>query len=447
MNLYVVRHGQTDWNVQNLLQGSTNVNLNETGIKQAHDTAKKLSNVHFDAIYCSPLKRAVDTAKIINSDTNIAIVKDERLLEREFGQYEGLPGKNVDLKKYWDYALNAQDRDIEPIHDFYSRVSDFLQDTIAQFGDTNKNVLVVTHNGVNLAIDSIINGMPKNVFSLNLAPCSYKVFENPTLKEEKIQFSIIIPAYNAEHFIDATLNSVFNQTYTNYEIIVVDDCSTDNTYNVLKKYNNIRLLKTPQNLRQGGARNVGLDACRGEYVVFLDSDDTLYNNTVLESLNNYIVQKNFPDIIYTGMKISGKREMVIMPDINNCKKDFRLAEYKWANAVSICWKNSLLQEKNIRFPEKIRYEDVYFYFLGIEKSKSYAIGDFILYDYNNRDSSTTTSYSLEQAKDTILLIEKLSSLKDKIDKENIFLLKRRIEQQASRVPVRLERAINEMFNS
>ena len=446
MKLFVVRHGQTDWNVQNLLQGSTDIDLNKTGINQALQTSEKLSSIHFDAIYSSPLKRAIDTANAIKLNRDLPIIKEPRLIEREFGDYEGLSGKNLDLKKYWDYQLNASDKSLEPIQVFFARVNSFLEDIINKYKNTDKNILVVTHNGVNLAIDSILNGMPENIFSLNMAPCEFKVFENPKLQQEAVRFSIIIPAYNAEQFIESTLNSVFNQTYKNFEVIVVDDYSTDNTYSILKNYNNIRLLKTPQNLRQGGARNIGLNACHGEYVVFLDSDDTLFETTSLEKLNNCIELNSFPDIIYTGMKFSGKRDMILMPNAKNSEKNYRLSECKWANVVSICWKNSLLQNNNIRFPEGIRYEDVYFYFLGIEKSKTYSYGDFIFYNYNNRDSSTTTSYTLEQAIDTIKIIDKLTNLKSIIDKKNNSLLKKRIMQQASRVSIRLERAIDKIFN-
>lgn len=447
MKIYVVRHGQTDWNVKNLLQGSTDVELNEVGINQAFQTFSNLSSTVFDAIYSSPLKRALKTAEIINQNADLPIITDNRLAEREFGNFEGLPGMEVNFKKYWDYELNAQDNNVESIHIFYNRIKDFLQDIIKKYGNTDKNILIVTHNGVNLAIDSLLNGIPKNIFSLNLSPCNYKVFTNPKLQNNQIKFSIIIPAYNTEKYVDSTLNSIFNQTYKNYEIIVVDDCSTDNTYNLLKKYKNIRLLRTNINSRQGGARNIGLDACRGEYVLFLDSDDTLYENTSLENIYNCINQNQKPDIIYTGMKISGKRNMEILPTEDNCEKNYRLSEYKWANVVSICWKNALIQSNNLRFPEKIRYEDVYFYFLGIEKAKTFAIGNFIVYNYNNRNSSTTTSYSLDQVKDTITIIEKLYSLKDIIHLNSIPLLKKRIEQQASRVPIRLERAIKQMLDN
>ena len=71
MNLYLVRHGQTDWNIQGRIQGSTDIELNSTGLNQAQKTAELLKNIDFDVIYSSPLKRTVDTAKIINTYHNL----------------------------------------------------------------------------------------------------------------------------------------------------------------------------------------------------------------------------------------------------------------------------------------------------------------------------------------------------------------------------------------
>lgn len=260
---------------------------------------------------------------------------------------------------------------------------------------------------------------------------------------ENIKFSIIIPAYNCENYISKCLESIFNQTYKNVEVIVVDDCSTDNTFEILKNYENIKLLSTTINSRQGAARNKGLDSCTGDYILFIDSDDSLYDNTVLNKLANLINTQNLPDIVYLGLKMYGKRDLLLIPDEKNCKKEYRLSENPFINVISIAWKNTLIQENNIRFPEKIKYEDVYFAFLGIEKAKSYAYGDFIYYSYNNRESSTTTTYSLTQATDTIQLISKLFELYEIIDKENIPYLSRRIQQQTDRTHVRLNRAVEQ----
>ena len=182
MNIILVRHGQTDWNVNNLLQGSTNINLNENGIAQAKETAKKLQDINIDCIYCSPLDRTLDTANFINEDRNLEIFIDNRLLERGFGNYEGLNGKTVDFKKYWDFNLNLSDNNVESIQKLFNRVYSLLLDLYNTYNNTDINILLVTHNGVNLAISSILNGFKENIFEYNLKTCDYKIFKNVKLK-------------------------------------------------------------------------------------------------------------------------------------------------------------------------------------------------------------------------------------------------------------------------
>lgn len=89
MNLYVVRHGQTEWNIMKKMQGSVDIPLNEKGIEQAYITKKNLENISIDIIFCSPLKRAMQTAEVINQDRNLEIIYDERLRERNYGEFEG----------------------------------------------------------------------------------------------------------------------------------------------------------------------------------------------------------------------------------------------------------------------------------------------------------------------------------------------------------------------
>lgn len=264
---------------------------------------------------------------------------------------------------------------------------------------------------------------------------------------ENIKFSIIIPAYNSERFIGECLNSIYSQTYKNIEVIVVNDCSTDDTVKMAEGYEQVKILSTSVNSRQGAARNIGLDNCTGDYILFVDSDDSLYDSEVLSKIANKINDSNYPDVIYLGLKMVGRRELELIPNEENTKKEYRLAENPFINVTSICWKNSLIQENNIRFPEKIRYEDVYFAFLGIEKAKTYQFMDMIYYLYNNRDVSTTTNHTLAQARDTVNLIEKLFELYDVVDEENKIYLQKRIEQQSERAKVRLDRAVKCMFET
>ncbi|MGK7951571.1 MAG: glycosyltransferase family 2 protein [Xenococcaceae cyanobacterium] len=110
---------------------------------------------------------------------------------------------------------------------------------------------------------------------------------------QNAKVSVIIPAYNTEKYIQKAIASVLAQTLKNLEIIVVDDCSTDDTINVVQSFNDprLRLLLNSQNLGAGGARNRALEAARGKWIAVLDSDDW-YAPERLERLVQVAEQKN-----------------------------------------------------------------------------------------------------------------------------------------------------------
>lgn len=176
MNIILVRHGQTDWNVNDLLQGRTDIELNENGKNQAIETAHQLINTHIDAIYVSPLRRTIDTAQQINKTRNLEMIIDNRLIERGFGEYEGK--SKVEFRKYWNFETNISDCNVEPIRDLFARAYDLLKEIGELYKNTDKTILLVTHNGVNLAITSILKGLIPNIFEYNLKPCEYRIFEN-----------------------------------------------------------------------------------------------------------------------------------------------------------------------------------------------------------------------------------------------------------------------------
>mgnify|MGYP005782903757 FL=1 len=90
MKILITRHGQTDWNVLGKIQGQTDIELNDNGRQQAKETGELIKNENIDIIITSPLKRAKETAKIINENFNVTIIEDNRLMERNFGKSEGL---------------------------------------------------------------------------------------------------------------------------------------------------------------------------------------------------------------------------------------------------------------------------------------------------------------------------------------------------------------------
>ena len=173
MKIYVVRHGQTDWNVEHRLQGNSNIPLNTVGLEQAYTLAKKINELNIDMIISSPLYRALRTATIINEKANVSLSTDSALIERSFGTLEGVYGHQYNKNLYWDYDLNYTDNQVETIHDFFDRVHSFIDSLIKKYKD--KNILLVTHNGVNSAINCYFNGLPKdkNLLSIQLDNCSF----------------------------------------------------------------------------------------------------------------------------------------------------------------------------------------------------------------------------------------------------------------------------------
>src|SRR5699024_8084583 len=114
--------------------------------------------------------------------------------------------------------------------------------------------------------------------------------------------SIIVPVYNVEKYLKQALESAVNQTLNDIEIICIDDCSTDNSLNILKEYqlkdNRIKIIEQKENKGQGVARNLGLNIAEGEYIMFLDPDDWLELNACEIAYNQ--ISKNKNDIVFFG---------------------------------------------------------------------------------------------------------------------------------------------------
>ena len=114
-----------------------------------------------------------------------------------------------------------------------------------------------------------------------------------------IFFSIIIPNYNNAEWLSKSINSILEQTFTNYEIIIVDDCSTDNSIDIIKQYNNIKLIQCKEKAFNGGSRNLGIKKAQGTYILFLDSDDWFYNKDCFKTIYDIIQNNNTNDAIFS----------------------------------------------------------------------------------------------------------------------------------------------------
>ena len=140
--IYIIRHGQTELNNRQVLQGRSNHPLNDAGIRQAQDAAKKLQGVSFDIVYSSPLIRAMQTARIIAPDLEPVI--DDRLIEMDYGPYEGMDLHDLApevLTFFGDFVHIPAPEGMEQLGSVVDRAGAFLRDCCR----TDANILISTH--------------------------------------------------------------------------------------------------------------------------------------------------------------------------------------------------------------------------------------------------------------------------------------------------------------
>lgn len=229
--------------------------------------------------------------------------------------------------------------------------------------------------------------------------------------------SIIIPVFNAENYLDNTLNSIKNQTFgfSNLEIIFVDDCSTDNSKKILenfsKKYENVKSIFLDENHGFAGeARNRGILHSTSDYLMFLDSDDIfypdacefLYNHITDEKLDlvsgNYVVSVN-------GEKTNNRWEVLDLTDnklfVNDVSEKSEILLVPPA-IMSKIYKRSIIIENNIKFPVGVAGEDLVFSTNYLLKSKGILFIDFPIFEYIIRNDGENKSVSYERGKNYLI---------------------------------------------
>jgi len=176
MELYVVRHGETNENINKVMQGNMDTLLNETGRKQALEVKNKLGNVNIDLIISSPKARALETAKII-SDRRIPIITDERLLSRDHGEFQGKTRYEVDLEDYWNIKTNRQYEKAESVGHMFERITDLLEDIKKNY--SGKTVMIATHSGICRILYYYFNGIPESgsLLEYESTNCSLEKYE------------------------------------------------------------------------------------------------------------------------------------------------------------------------------------------------------------------------------------------------------------------------------
>ena len=178
MQVVLVRHGATDWNLQGRCQGSTDLDLSEAGIRQAEQTAELLSTEEFHAIYSSNLRRARQTAERICRPHNLPVLIEEDVRELDHGKLEGLTFNEIKAN-FGDFLLRWRTEPAEicvpggeRLADVAERAWNGLNQIVQRHADA-KNILIVSHNFPILGIVCRVNGIHLNDYrTFHLDPCS-----------------------------------------------------------------------------------------------------------------------------------------------------------------------------------------------------------------------------------------------------------------------------------
>lgn len=241
-----------------------------------------------------------------------------------------------------------------------------------------------------------------------------------------MKVSIIIPVYNVAPYIGACLQSVFSQTYKDIEVIIVDDCGTDNSIKIVQtiisnyqgKFKT-NIIHHSHNRGLSAARNTGIQKATGEYIYFLDSDDILPSNSI-KSLINKIQPDSYADFVIGGMETFGYKKYtypLLSREYLTSNKDIFIDFLLFRWNVMACNKlinTSFIRKHNIKFLEGYYHEDMDFSFKLALYAQNMACCHDITYYYLIRDNSITTYKQKKNYTDFI-----------KITNNNFLLLEKR----------------------
>ena len=233
--------------------------------------------------------------------------------------------------------------------------------------------------------------------------------------------SVLIPMFNSEPYIERCLNSVFNQTHRALEIIVVDDASTDASVALVRKimqyHSSIRLIQHKNNLGLMMTRRDGYEAATGEYIMFLDSDDTLPNDSVEKLLQKQ--QQTDADIVVGNAlvyHVDGHEEIlsnVVPPHSTKAEAlealiDGKLKHCLWGKL----YKSELFRTGKLQtFVNLTISEDACLFYQLVELAETIvSMQEVVYYYYKNTDSSTQRQYSAKQIENIIVANKMIESV-------------------------------------
>lgn len=191
--------------------------------------------------------------------------------------------------------------------------------------------------------------------------------------------SIITPTYNSEKFIKETINSVIQQNYNNWEMIIVDDCSKDKTIefvkNVIKENKKFTLISLKENVGAGIARNIAIKKAKGKYIAFLDSDD-IWSKNKLEKQINFMEENNY-NFTFTDFHRINEDGKIIkklkVPKITTYRKNLY---YNVVQTSTVIYNQEKLGK--IYMPEIRKRQDYGLFQKILEKTKGYGLNEDLM---------------------------------------------------------------------
>jgi len=207
------------------------------------------------------------------------------------------------------------------------------------------------------------------------------------IDQNNYKFSIIIPNYNNAQWLEKCIGSVLKQTYKNYEVIFIDDMSTDNSVEIAGKMLGMnKVLEVPWKKYNGGARNIGIMQATGDYIVCLDSDDWLKHENVLQDINDNL---NDEDIMFLGFELGADGKENLYPYRPNHKTLYDA----FIDDVCAIWAKVVKADllKDTLFPESTLAEDRVQHYRLLEKARSFTCLNESTHVWNRSNTTSVTT--------------------------------------------------------
>jgi glycosyltransferase involved in cell wall biosynthesis len=234
--------------------------------------------------------------------------------------------------------------------------------------------------------------------------------------------SVVVPIYNVEKYLKRCLESLVNQTLKHIEIILINDASTDNSLTIMReyesKYNNIKVIDSKENLKQGGARNLGVQIAKGDYIGFVDSDDWI-DVHMYEKLYAKAMETN-SDVVDSDYYVSDGNKILDSVISNTADQIGELTNEKKKKLIlnngrmwTKIFKRELFIDNDIKFPERLFYEDnPVVPLLLVHAKRLEKVNEPLYYYFKNLESTTTTNNSyhhFDRLKTSIILLEEFEN--------------------------------------